>query len=496
MIQDTLTKNFHPERWLCLFIAVHVIAWTLVPAIVRYNLPLDSIEGAVWGHQLEWGYDKNPFMNGWLTALAVYLSPQSGWAIYLFSQLSVAACFWAVWQLAKNMLSPVYALLAVMLLEGMQYYNFHAIDFNDNTLELSLWALTIYFFYQALCKPSHWSWLLTGCFAGLGVMAKYYTFALLAAMALFFFLHTPYRKQLKTFPPYLGLLIFLAIILPHVIWLFFHDFVTVHYMMQRTASEPSWKNHIAFPLQFSIEQFQVAIPMLFLSLFLLPFTPRKHGAPSPKASFDQAFLLYMGLGPFLLTVLLSLLLGIKLRAGWGMPLLSLWGVLLLLWMRPSLTVAKVYRFITIVFLLMGALLIGYSYSFIRSSDPSSANFPGRVIAQAITQSWHTTYHVPLAYVAGPRWVGGNIAFYSKDHPAVFSEWNLAHAPWINLTEMKQKGAVFVWNISNHETLPDNIKNQFPTLTSFTTMEFDWYRNTKHLPPIQIGIAFLPPQSST
>ena len=48
------------------------------------------------------------------------------------------------------MLPKSYALIALLLLEGIQYFNFHAIDFNDNTLELGLWGLTIYFFYQAL----------------------------------------------------------------------------------------------------------------------------------------------------------------------------------------------------------------------------------------------------------------------------------------------------------------------------------------------------------
>src|SRR5580658_2023883 len=131
-----MTDSFHfqAQRWLYVFIAVHLVIWTLVPAMVRYNLPLDAIEGTLWGHQLEWGYDKNPFLNAWLTALAVRLDGQSGWMIYLFSQLSVVICFWAVWQLAKKMVSPVYALIAVMLLEGVQYYHFHAIDFNDNTL--------------------------------------------------------------------------------------------------------------------------------------------------------------------------------------------------------------------------------------------------------------------------------------------------------------------------------------------------------------------------
>src|SRR5690242_16257216 len=82
------------ENIFAVFLFLHVFAWTILPFLIRHTLPLDSMEGYVWGQQLEWGYDKNPFVNGWLTALAVELGGYSGWMIYLFSQLSVALCFW------------------------------------------------------------------------------------------------------------------------------------------------------------------------------------------------------------------------------------------------------------------------------------------------------------------------------------------------------------------------------------------------------------------
>src|SRR5579871_4064921 len=116
-MQQDFIQHFRAERWLYLFIIVHLLLWTVVPALIRYNLPLDSIEGSLWGHQLEWGYDKNPFLNGWLTSFAIYLGGPSGWMVYLFSQLSVALCLLVVWQIAKQILSPIYALIAVMLLE-------------------------------------------------------------------------------------------------------------------------------------------------------------------------------------------------------------------------------------------------------------------------------------------------------------------------------------------------------------------------------------------
>ncbi len=100
-------------RILTFFVFAHLLGWTLIPAFIRYNLPLDAIEGAMWGQQFEWGYDKNPFMNGWLTGLAALLSDHSSLMIYLLSQLSVVICFLYVWRLASKLFTPTQALIVV-----------------------------------------------------------------------------------------------------------------------------------------------------------------------------------------------------------------------------------------------------------------------------------------------------------------------------------------------------------------------------------------------
>jgi hypothetical protein len=418
--------------------------------------------------------------------------------VYLFSQLSVAACFWVVWRLAGSMLSPAYALVSVFVLEGVQYYHLHAIDFNDNTLELGLWAFTIYFFYKSMRTSSTWPWILTGIFAALGMMAKYYTAALLAPMFLFIFHPVNDKKTWATLPPYLGLLTFLLIILPHVIWLFFHNFITVTYVFERASSVPSWTNHFFFPAQFAWQQCQAFLPALVLFSFLLigkrPVFAKQKTVVTP---FDETFLMYMGLGPFVLTLLLSLFLGINLRAGWGMPLLSLWGILLVAFLQPAITVAKLRRFMAAVFLVMVLVLGGYGYSLTHSSTRSSANFPGRKIALAVTKQWHDAYHTKLAYVAGSRWVGGNIEFYSVDHPAVYIEWNSDRAPWVDVKEMRRKGAVFVWEVSAGERMPRYLLAAFPRLGKQKVLSFSWYRDRqRRLMPVKIGIAMLPPDTAT
>ena len=486
---------FDPRRWFIIFFIFHLLAWTFVPWLVRCNLPLDSIEGATWGHQLEWGYDKNPFMNGWLTALATVLDHRSGLLIYFFSQLSIVSAFWVVWQLGKKILSPVYALVAVLLLEVIQYYNFHSIDFNDNTLEIGLWALTTYFFYQALqTKNRYRHWILTGVFAALGMMAKYYTGVLLTVMLLFMLFNANGRKQFKSPALYLGALIFILICLPHLFWLTQHQFITVEYVFERAAGAPRWTNHFFFPAQFMWQQFEVLLPcLIFFSLMLIGKRPIFVSKKISLSAFNKRFLLFIGIGPFLITLLLSLALSVKLRAGWGAPLMTLWTLLLLAWLQPVFTNAKLYRAIAMTFTIMILFLGSYTISLLYSKDTSTANFPGREIATYITNEWHAKYHTPLKYVAGSRWVAGNIEYYSPDHPAVFIEWNPSISPWINDADLRKQGGVFVWEASRNELLPLDIKRQYPNLKNFTILEFDYKHNVYDLEPVRIGVAFLPPE---
>jgi 4-amino-4-deoxy-L-arabinose transferase-like glycosyltransferase len=488
------TQAMKTERWLSLFIFIHILGWTLIPTIVRGNLPMDSIEGAMWGHQLALGYDKNPFLNGWLTALAMHLDHYHAWLIYLFSQLSAGLCFLFVFKLAQKILPPWHALASVMLLEGMQYYNFHAIDFNDNTLELSLWAMTIFFFYQALRHPSYRYWIATGITAALGMMAKYYTAALLASLALFLLCHADARKQLTARFPYVGLAIFLLIITPHAIWLCFHDFVTVKYVFMRTSNVYQFSHHFTSPLQFAWEQIQVTLPALLLLMTLFIGAGKRQSDTITVNHFDKQFLFFAGFGPFLLTLLLALFTAIKLRAGWGMPLLSLWGVIAMVWLKPNITINKLYQFTIAVFVFMIFCLAAYGISLLRSRDTSSANFPGKEVANAVTAYWHEKYSQPLTYVAGSRWVGGNVGFYSDDHPAVFVDWNEEISPWIQLKNLEKKGAVFLWEASKQERLPEWVKEKYPQLTSFRTLTFNWHHNHFGLAPVKIGVAILPPGS--
>ena len=42
-----------------IFVIIHLIAWTLAPALTNNNLPLDTIEALAWGSNLDWGFNKH-----------------------------------------------------------------------------------------------------------------------------------------------------------------------------------------------------------------------------------------------------------------------------------------------------------------------------------------------------------------------------------------------------------------------------------------------------
>ena len=81
------------------------------------------------------------------------------------------------------------------------------------------------------------------------------------------FFYLIFIKKLKKFDfKYLITIeIFLVLLVPHIIWLFNNDFITVLYGLKRTGiNEASILNHFQFPLIFLFKQIVILIPFFFL----------------------------------------------------------------------------------------------------------------------------------------------------------------------------------------------------------------------------------------
>lgn len=490
-----MQTEFKENRWFWGFASLHVIFWTILPIVLRYTLPLDAIEGTTWGRQLAFGYDKNPFLNAWLSEFAVWIGGQSGWAIYFLGQLSIVAAFWAVWRLARKFVSPVHAFLAVVILEFITNYNVDAMDFDDNVLQVCFWALLILFFYKAVTNQKIRDWILVGLFAALAMLSKYFVLVLFVPMAIFLFTHSEARKSFSKAGLYIAIALFCVLMVPHVIWLFHHDFMPVKYMFARTGTSATWINHLWNPWYFA---YSYLLAFIIPSLIFLIVYPGKKMSPQISTthkitSFQWQFLWWMGAAPFVFVLLLSLISGMALHLGWGQPLMSFWGLILVAATQPMITRRRFYRFLSIAGFLWLIFMIGYSSEIVEAGSSSSANYPGPILAQAVTKAWHDKYHTKLNYIIGPRFEAGVVSLYSSDRPAVYIEHRPKVSFWINEATLRRDGAIVIWDmdqggLAQNDILPVN------GMIDQTVITVPWMR-TGGKKLVRLGIAFVEGQAS-
>ena len=81
---------------------IHLLVWSLIPFLLRINIPMDSIEASGWARNITWGYDKNPYWNPWIVRFFMEVFRYSDYGIYFGSQLSITIMFLSIWLIARD----------------------------------------------------------------------------------------------------------------------------------------------------------------------------------------------------------------------------------------------------------------------------------------------------------------------------------------------------------------------------------------------------------
>jgi hypothetical protein len=257
-----------------IFLFSHLIIWTIIPSLTNKNLPLDTIEALAWGSNLDWGFNKHPPMSAFFSEIFFQIFGSQDWAYYLLSQIFVLIAFYYVFKFASEILGNIkLALLSVFLLVSIYFYNFTTPEFNVNVCQLPFWSLVVYFSWRIYSSKEikFFDCFLLGLFGALGFLSKYLFVYLLASIFFLFFYLIFFQKRKKfDFKYLITIEVFLVLLVPHFIWLYQNDFITILYGIKRTGLEESdIFNHIQYPIIFLIKQIGILIPFFFLVLLLL-----------------------------------------------------------------------------------------------------------------------------------------------------------------------------------------------------------------------------------
>ena len=196
------------------FLALHFAVWTALPSLLYANLPLDLIEALTYGREWPLGSDKLPPLPWWLVEI-MYRSFGVDAAYYALAQAAVCIAFALVFVTARPLVGATGALVAVLIVDGMHYFQYTAVKFNHDVIQLPFWALAGYSFHAALKRGRLGHWLLLGVAFGGALWAKYFVVMLAAPFALFLLFDRQARRALATPGPWLALGVALLIALPH-----------------------------------------------------------------------------------------------------------------------------------------------------------------------------------------------------------------------------------------------------------------------------------------
>ena len=400
-----------------IFLLFHIIIWTIVPSFTNQNLPLDVIEALAWGSNLDWGFNKHPPASAFFTEVFFQIFGPQDWAYYLLSQIFVLIAFFYVFKFAREIFYDVkLSLISVLLLESIYFYNFTTPEFNVNVCQLPFWSSVVFYswkIYDAK-KIKFIDCFLVGLFAAIGFLSKYLFIYLLISIALLFVYLIFLKKTKKLdFKYLLTIEVFTILLVPHFVWLYNNNFITVFYGLKRTGLEESGLlDHFKYPIIFLFKQIGTLIPFFFLIWLLVKKIRLKINFKDKRL----LFLIFINVLPIILMLITSIILGSNTRTMWLTPFYLFFGVLFVYLFQSQINLNKMNSFLYGFLFFFFLSPISYSYISILQTDKRT-DYPGKEISEKVQKEWDNEFNKPINVVLGNEWNAGNLSYHLKSRPA-------------------------------------------------------------------------------
>ena len=411
---NVLNKNINNIFFI--FVLSHLLVWTLIPSITNKNLPLDTIEALAWGSNLDWGFSKHPPMSAFVSEIFFQIFGSQDWAFYLLSQIFTIISFYYVFKFSIEIFNNLkLSLISVLLLEGIYFYNFTTPEFNVNICQLPFWSMSIFYTWR-IYKNNEIKFadcFYLGLFAALGFLSKYIFIYLLLTIK-FLFIYLIFIKKTKKFDFKYVIIseIFIVLLIPHLIWIYDNNFMTISYGLNRTGlANGEFFDHIRLPVIFFFKQIGILLPFIFLISLLVKKLQFKINLKDKKLFF----LIFINLFPIFLIFLTSFISGSKIRTMWMTPFYLFFGVLCTYVLQSQINLKKINSFLygfLFLFFLSPAI---YAYVSISQTDKRT-DYLGKEIAKKVQIAWDQNFDKRIEFVTGNEWEAGNLSYHLKSRP--------------------------------------------------------------------------------
>ncbi len=424
-----------------------IIAWTGFASITMADRALhwDVLEAYAWGKEFQLGYNQHPPLWAWIAGVWFLVFPNTDVSFHLLETLNAALGLLGAWLLIGLFVNGWARHAAALLLVATPFYTFLSFKYNADTIFLSLWPWTLFFFVRSLDGMKLRDAMLFGLFAGFSMLSKYYSVILLLTCAMSLVFHPNARRFFLSPLPWIAGAIFSALVLPHVIWcLTANAAPPAAYAMGLTGK--GWLFAISYVAGFLRDiagQLIVVAAIVFLS-WRASRAEIMSESVHPLPQSRRRFLAVLVLAPALLTVCFSLFFQLKIKAIMAVgtfPLMPLF----LMQFAPRLDGWRLFKLAGVAAVAVTALSAAAApvarAIIARTSDGPTFVEPRRELAERVTAIWHEETHTPLRFAGAEAHYAFGISFYSDDRPSSFVNLSYAMSGWVTPAKLKQYGLI-------------------------------------------------------
>ena len=279
------TEPGPPAQTVAVLFMAFVAVWSLYFAIAESQASIhgDMAEAYAWGREFQLGYNQHPPFWAWICGVWFAVFPRAGWAFAILSSLNAAIGLLGSWKLIGGFARGDKRIAATALLLLTPFYTFLSYKYNANSIFLSIWPWTIYFFLRAIDEGGIVDAILFGVGMGLALLSKYYALILGATCFLAALQHPGRARYFRSASPYVSIAVAAALCAPHVGWLLTSGAPPVRYLSRISGRGYGATAFYAATAFFgALAQNAVVFGLVALAAFLaprgeIPEVPRARG---------------------------------------------------------------------------------------------------------------------------------------------------------------------------------------------------------------------------
>lgn len=494
--------RLRPRLFFWLVTLTQAAVWTIMPALF-YSAPPGSVaEVLVIGREAGFSAEIGPPLAYWLADLSFRAAGNSVTGVYVLAQLCVAATYWAVFTLGRDLVGDRQAVLAILLMTGISALSAATPDFGPALLAMPLWALGVLAFWRAINTENSLMWLVLAALLGALIMTSHIGLILFALLAAFSLASSQARRNLFS-PQGVGaalIVSFMALVTFVLMGESRGEFLSRLSALRNVAAIQQNLNgwlrlgatvvlsHVGFVIMAALAARAVS--------FRRPNAPAIAGKAVDDVS--RALIFYVALAPAIIATVgaaivgytgilnpapLVVFSGLALIIAAG-PRIALHNQHLLGWAWAGLLLVPpivIAAFVTAAPVLLGTEL--------KVAQPASA------VSRFFAENFERRTGRPLAIVAGDRNLALMVAAVAPSRPAAMIE-EPGFPKIIAAKDIPEKGMIVVWPATDTAgTPPPSIKARFPDLAPEVPRAFE--RSIQGWQPLlRIGWGMVRPAATT